>query len=252
MTRKIKFTIPRTIGQAKKELDGIEALLNQHRWARAATVAAHTGKMTCQEFADLGIHGLTSAVTVRVYADRWMDHHYGRRPNPGQEIVLPDEEWEPIRPDSLGSRVSADPEVAVAQVIEKHGVGVIAKAVRRPAVAKAVVADTSAHRAVSTEIIEQQRQLHDAVERERGGIRGGLAGLMEKLLVQIGARLYVNDGKRFYENVMKHERDATPWKPGEIEAVRKAAQEGAEYGTNVVAMLTEVKEEDLQDLLNER
>jgi len=248
MTRKIKFKIPRTIAQATKELNGIEALLNQHRWARAATVAAHTRKMTCQEFADLGIHGLTNAVTVRLYADRWRDRHYGREPFPGEEITLPDEEWEPIRPDSVGSRISADPEVAIAQVIEKHGVETIAKAVRRPTVAKAVVADPSAHRAVSTEIIEQHRQISDT--RERSEIRGGLAGMLEKVLIQIGAKIYEDDARKFYENVMKHERDATPWKPGEADAVRNAAQTGAQYGTDIVALLAEVTDDDLEDLLN--
>jgi hypothetical protein len=106
--------------------------------------------LTAASFAALGIVGLSSTGTVLIYAKAWLDRF--DRPKPGGKITLPDDPWPPTRPESLGSRVSTDPERAVAQVIEKHGLNAIITAVVEQApeaVAKAVANDDEADVAVS-------------------------------------------------------------------------------------------------------
>ena len=52
-------------------------------------------RISAQAFADLGIVGLRSHSTVRLYAMRWLDAHDGEHPEPGEAVELPEAEWPP-------------------------------------------------------------------------------------------------------------------------------------------------------------
>jgi hypothetical protein len=144
--------IPASITEAKRELNSLEALLTAKEWQRAAIVAAFVrpqqgrrtdtsersfGSPLCiEDFVDLGIKGLASAPTVRRYLQAWLEVKK-THPKPASKVTLPNLPWPPEE-KSLGSRTSADPDRAVEQVIEKHGIEAIVKAVAKPEIAAAV------------------------------------------------------------------------------------------------------------------
>ena len=154
------ITIPRSIRGAERKLAELGGLAHATEWHRAAIVAAYVDPdlgrggppnrranrssdvCSAEDFAEHGIAGLRSAATVRIYARAWLNSF--DRPAPGQRLQLPDPDthpWPPTRPDSAGSRVSADPERAVEQVIERHGPEVVAQVVtqRAPAATRSAL-----------------------------------------------------------------------------------------------------------------
>lgn len=100
--------IPETIEGARAQLGGIERLLTAKGWERAAIVYAFTYEpgspgprkadsvishyLTCNEFAALGLHGLTSNETVYRIRGYWqgrIDVGDAAEVNPGDEVALP-------------------------------------------------------------------------------------------------------------------------------------------------------------------
>jgi hypothetical protein len=106
--------IPATIGDAKKNLNGIDVLLRAKEWERAAIVYAFTrdaqgerndltsrtstrSQLGIREFAALGISGLKSDSTVRQYRNCWqraVDAGKAAPVKPGDDYVEPDMSWD--------------------------------------------------------------------------------------------------------------------------------------------------------------
>ena len=113
--------IPATIEEAVGALNGIDALLTAKGWERAAIVYAFTAdqqgtqgdqkkvsdRLGINEFANLGITGLTSAPTVRIYRNAWAEHG---EPDiqPGDTVTLPTTKFPPRDDTNFGTRVSPD------------------------------------------------------------------------------------------------------------------------------------------------
>lgn len=135
------ITIPGNIGEATARLDGIEALLTTKGWERAAIVAAFVrlGKrnseghdwMTTSEFRNLGISGLRTTDTVALYVQRWLDANEGVYPEPGQEVVLPDDTWPPTRTGTDGANSEEGLVRTIERAVVKHGEDVVAEAVEK-------------------------------------------------------------------------------------------------------------------------
>jgi hypothetical protein len=104
--------IPTTIQEAIKRLDRLGQLATAIEWERAAIVYAFTYegekgglgaqgsrkneaslRHTINDFAELGIHGLRTATTVRKYRSAWKEHG-ALDLKPGSEVELPDVPWE--------------------------------------------------------------------------------------------------------------------------------------------------------------
>jgi hypothetical protein len=112
-----QVTIPPTLDAARSALGGIDRLLTAKEWERAATVAAFvrlpgsgakvsTDFCSPGEFAEHGIRGLSSHVTVRSYVERWLKT-VGSHPTPGEVVTLPDAPWPP-EGRSAGSRTTVN------------------------------------------------------------------------------------------------------------------------------------------------
>jgi len=103
-------TIPASVEDAIAHLKGIDRLMTAKEWERAAIVAAHVATSTGQgartellsseklltpnRFAEVGIVGLRSDVTIRRYVEAWQST--GRpRPKPGETVELPTEPFPP-------------------------------------------------------------------------------------------------------------------------------------------------------------
>src|SRR5690554_2845848 len=102
--------IPSTLDEAKEQLNALGRLLTAKEWERAAIVYAFTRDggqgeyqqnvrtdiLTVPAFSRLGISGLKSHNSVRMYRDAWqwaVDNGYAGEIHPGQEIELPTVEW---------------------------------------------------------------------------------------------------------------------------------------------------------------
>jgi hypothetical protein len=116
-----RFTIPANVVEAIHVLTGLGALLTARQWVRAMIVYAFTrdsrqGRngsstgMTCMEFAELGITGLRSDRTVRNYrnAYRWAIERGAPDVGPGDNAVVPDQDWDAA---IAAVAASADPAV---------------------------------------------------------------------------------------------------------------------------------------------
>lgn len=110
--------IPDSIDEAVNQLGGVERLLTAKRWERSAIVAAFvepgeqhdngstetSSRLSPGQFAAHGIAGLRTKDTVRLYAQRWLDAHDGIHPEPGADVLLPDDtEWQPTRTGTNGT-----------------------------------------------------------------------------------------------------------------------------------------------------
>jgi len=111
MTDRIK--IPATIKAATNQLNGLGVLLTAKEWQRAAIVYAFTvdgtrggdtsidssvNALTPNAFADLGITGLRSHATVRMYRRCWqtvIDDGQAEPAEPGQSVTLPTRDFPP-------------------------------------------------------------------------------------------------------------------------------------------------------------
>jgi hypothetical protein len=163
MTRKT-VVIPATIAQAKKSLTGIDSLLTATEWERAAIVYAHTtdeskggrpsskpgekssSLLTISEFAALGIKGLLTRDTVRLYRNHWIAGGGKADIKPGDTVTLPTGKFPPGRTGTDGFDSGEGMEKTVTRMVEKHGAEAVAGAVAKTdaeAVGK-VASETSA------------------------------------------------------------------------------------------------------------
>lgn len=128
------ITIPRTIEGVDRRNAEINGVYTTTGWERAALLASvvqlpgsggpanrRSAVCSAEQYAERKVPGLSSANTVRLYVQRWLDAHDGLHPQPGAKVELPDLAWPPVDKSDAGSRVAADPAKAVAQVIDKHG-----------------------------------------------------------------------------------------------------------------------------------
>lgn len=117
MAGRNRTRIPATIKDAVNQLNGLGDLLTAKEWERAAIVYAFTrdgtGRdnairsetttdgYTARQFADLGITGLKSDATVRIYRKAWqaaIDADKAKPVSPGDEVSEPDMSWPPTDP----------------------------------------------------------------------------------------------------------------------------------------------------------
>jgi hypothetical protein len=142
--------IPGSIGDAVDQLGSVERLLTAKRWERAAIVAAfvrlnefgdnqHSEGRTSttlspNAFADLGIAGLKSDATVRLYVTRWLESHDGIYPEAGAEVALPDDaQWESTRTGTDGAESPEGMAKVLDKMVEKHGSAAVAEAIEQTA-----------------------------------------------------------------------------------------------------------------------
>lgn len=157
----MKITIPMSLDGIVADLNGIGALLTAKEWHRAALVYAITkrpgkgtyvadlgndnsiiSKISCEEFARLGITGLSHHMTVAVYHDAWqfaINAGEAKPVNLGDEVELPSMPWPPTDPrtGSFQQRIvtqvrNAEPETRAQIACEL---------LSEPEVAEQVVAD---------------------------------------------------------------------------------------------------------------
>lgn len=137
MKKRDQVVMPVSLEAAMSELDGIQQLVSVKEWRRAAIVACFvrldnkagrpsnrsevTDFLTPAQFAELGINGLRSKTTVQMYVQRWVDAKFGEYPQPGAEVVLPDEPWPPSRGGTDGYESDEGAQRTVERIIEKHG-----------------------------------------------------------------------------------------------------------------------------------
>src|SRR5262245_14678150 len=213
--------MPASLDEAVTSLSGIDNLLRSKEWEKSAIVAtfvelrtsrggdpatnakSRIGRLSPLEFAKLGITGLRTADTVRVYVQNWLDYNDGKYPTPGKAVVLPDRKWPP-QDENLGSRLSVDPQKAIQQIIDKHGAQVIAEAARRPEVAAAIHDDFEA----STEMIRETGRRLEANRRlpRPGGGRTRDTDAIDALqqsIVEITAEKYRKAGEELVAELAK-------------------------------------------------
>jgi len=153
------ITIPRTIGAAKRKLDELGELSTATEWGRSAIVATYVVRgrpgrpanrpetddspmESAQAFARRGIHGLTSATTVLIYLDAWLERF--DRPRPGSRVELPDDPWEPTRTGTDGYSTPEGAAATIDRIVKRHGPAPIVEVTRQPEVADAIVHDDPA------------------------------------------------------------------------------------------------------------
>ena len=184
-----KIKIPASIGAAEDRLAALDGIATATGWERAAIVYAFTyeGKpgpqispdpvrSTIIGFVRLGIVGLKNQDSVRHCREVWkaaIASGHAEDIQPGDLVVLPTLPWPP-EDGNKGSRVSADPAIAVKQLIAKHGEDVVAsemaetapKAVAaqtaKPAVARAIAKQPTAARAVRQAARDEQQEQYEA------------------------------------------------------------------------------------------
>jgi hypothetical protein len=170
--------IPKTISAAQRQLGELGALVYATEWHRAAILAAFvtvtegqgkrtdrllsSGKLTAVQFAELGIVGLRSPVTVARYVEAWnaaVDNGKAKPVKPGQRVALPDLDW-PYEPKNLREARKRDPEKAAAYERAAKDAGVSANTVVQvantpAAVRAAILADPNVAKVASTALNDQ-------------------------------------------------------------------------------------------------
>lgn len=165
-----RITIPSPIEKAEDRLAALDGIAIATGWERAAIVYAFTyegvnrfssgsevSRYTIRQFAALKIKGLTSRNTIDFYRNAWKDAiNTGEAKDikPGDTVVLPTSEFPP-QERNQGSRVSANPAIAVDQAIEKHGADVVAKELAKKA--PKAVANQVAEPAVAKNVVDNQK-----------------------------------------------------------------------------------------------
>lgn len=136
------INIPASIEDATNRLGAVERLLVARNWERAAIVAAFvqpstqgvglgntTSRVSPATFAALGIAGLRTQDTVRLYAQRWLDAHDNIPPQPGAEVELPEDDWPPSRTGTNGHSSEQGMADTIAEMTERHGAEAVAEAI---------------------------------------------------------------------------------------------------------------------------
>lgn len=141
-----KVTIPATVAEAADALGAIDRLLTSRAWERAAIVAAFVtpSGLTADEFAALGIRGLTTPATVRLYVERWLALGLGC-PQPGEVLALPTAEWEPTRTGTDGHNSAEGAAATVRRIAERHPDAIGNVLAGDPELAKRVVEQAVQH-----------------------------------------------------------------------------------------------------------
>ena len=190
--------IPASITEATDHLNGIESLMTAKGWERSAVVAAFvrlhdgpgqpsirtsTNTLSTVQFAALGIAGLQSDRTVRIYVKAWLDSHDGIYPEPGADVIVPTEKWPPTRPDSAGSRIPTETAAAIIKIVERDGSDAVADAIAEAAPRVATEVHDIVEHATARAAREQtdpadevaragERSRHTAEMEEREAARG--------------------------------------------------------------------------------
>lgn len=185
------ITIPASLEDAKRALDGLGELITARKWERSAIVAAFVrlspgrgqspehsrlpngeSTISVEDFAALGIYGLTQAQAVRKYAQAWLDVHDGRYPRPGATRRLPTSGFPPMRTGTDGYETDTGAERTIDRLIERHGPEAVAEhvATRAPretarAVTRVPAASAAAdqERARTREIYDRGREQYDRI-----------------------------------------------------------------------------------------
>jgi hypothetical protein len=261
-----RITIPRTVTGITKRLGELGKLATATEWERAALVASivrvvgrggdrRSGEFkrsiafeTPDQFAARHIHGLTSANTVRLYANRWFDA-MGDYPEPGAKIDLPDLEWPP-QDENLGSRISADPATAIAQIVAKHGDEAVSKAVAsQPSLARAVTREPAIQRAVIDATIEETNRPHPLYDKPGSSSLSPVVDAIHLAMMNMGVIVYTGGGEKMYEAILARSREPQPWRPGELEALKAEIERGIRFGHDSLALLTPVSDQDLAEFM---
>ena len=152
--------IPKSLAEAATSLGAIDSLLTAKGWERAAVVAAFvrfdTGTggsavevphLSARSFAALGIAGLKSDATVRLYVNRWLEYSQGVYPEIGAEVLLPDTEWEATRTGTNGTSSTAGAKERLSEMAARLDSDELAEAIREaaPEAAAAVAAAVIDH-----------------------------------------------------------------------------------------------------------
>lgn len=167
-----QVVIPTTIEQAVGALNGIDALLTAKGWERAAIVFAFTEErpagnqpaqmansrhLSISDFAALGIAGLTTRDTVRLYREAWIDGGGATNIGPGDTVNLPTGKFPPRDDTNFGARVSP--------TMAKNTVAGWSPEAKAEAV-KALIADTT----VTDVVIDELASQPDIVEKAEARI----------------------------------------------------------------------------------
>lgn len=257
------ITIPATFDKVVRSI-GIEAELSRAtEWRKAALLASivrlhdHAGRPSQMgngahfespdQFSKRGIVGLRAPATVRTYVQRWLDAHDGKYPLLGTRVTAPTEEWSPTRGGTDGYETEAGAERTIERLIERHGPGVIAQAVRRPEVAEAVVRDPEANR----QTIRATGGVPSGTRRSGNGFMDESAQALANVLFDWGVLQIEQGTKDLYDHLVTQRIREAEWLPGFKEAVQTKVDEALTRLQQVALVLsTEVTDEDLQDLLN--
>lgn len=255
-------SIPSSLKGVTDKLGSLGELIRVREWEKAALVAAfvrledHGGRpvgtasssrfLSTRGFAELGIVGLRSKDTVRLYVQRWLDVHEGIYPEPGAKVTLPDLDWPPTRTGTDGYESTEGAEATIEKLAEKHP-EVVARAARKPVVAEAIAADPVATGAVIDAGVRKGRSGPNAGERNTP--MSPVVDELTKLLYTLGATLFVEGGKQVYNTVEKRLTEGLYFKPKEVAALIKSIDEALRYGEDAKALLTPVSDQDLAKLL---
>jgi hypothetical protein len=123
-----------------KRMESTGQLLTAIGWERAALVAmivepdfghgkqttSSSGLESATEFANRKYHGLRSRDTVLLYARAWLDRF--PRPNWGEVIELPTDDFPPTRQGSDGYESDDNAKVVIGRIIERHGTAIVQNA----------------------------------------------------------------------------------------------------------------------------
>lgn len=187
--------IPATIEEAVGALTGIDALLTAKGWERAAIVYAFTAnqqgsqtdsrkvvnRLGVKEFADLGIAGLTTQDTVRLYRTAWIEGGGNPLVEPGGWTILPTGKFPPREDTNFGSRVSP---AKAKETVEGWTPEAKAEAV------KALIADTEVTDVVIDELAGHA-DIVEAAEKRMPGLpavpkQPRIAGA-ESVVIEVGS-----------------------------------------------------------------
>jgi hypothetical protein len=135
-------TMPKSLDEARERLVEIESIATATGWERAAIVATFVRidnadldvddqLMSAAAFCSLGIVGLTSSNSVRLYVNRWLDAHDGEYPQRGSKVELPEHRaWEVQRPGGRGFDSLDGARTLIGQIVSKHGTSALDETIK--------------------------------------------------------------------------------------------------------------------------
>ena len=129
-----RVLVPASIDDARGRLIALDGIATAAGWERAAIVFAFTrdGRgspknpglgILCQDFAKLGIQGLSSKNSVTLYRDNWkaaIEQGEATEVKPGDRITLPDIDWPATRTGTDGYNSAEGARKTMRKIAEKH------------------------------------------------------------------------------------------------------------------------------------